>query len=216
VVEIERHIYLGKHIVTLSSAGHIKLDTTMHAKSHHFSLLPSSLLLFIHCSMHRTNSHATMIGETAQISPIAGDVVGSGSKGASGVESNTASASSSSNVATHTIAKKKVPMLYENWKVPTITEVDLTAYHATGWLLGGMLSSTTDLEFPTINKTVIVYFESHLMARLGLSPSKFLVSILNYLKCEVVHLNPHAIVGLSCFNMLCECWLRIPPDTSLF
>jgi hypothetical protein len=44
VVETERHLFLGKEIITLSPAVHIKLDTTMHAKSHHFSL--SSLLLF--------------------------------------------------------------------------------------------------------------------------------------------------------------------------
>jgi hypothetical protein len=54
------------------------------------------------------------------------------------------------------------------------------------------------------------------MCGLGLSPSKFLVSILNYLGCELVHLNPTAITALSYFSMLCECWLRIPNDTSLF
>jgi hypothetical protein len=67
-----------------------------------------------------------------------------------------------------------------------------------------------------IDKTIIVCFESHLVAGLGLPPSKFLVSILNYLRSELVHLNPNVITVLSCFSMLCECWLEIPPDTSLF
>jgi hypothetical protein len=58
--------------------------------------------------------------------------------------------------------------------------------------------------------------ESHLMCGLGLPPSKFLVSILNYLGCELVHLNPNAIATLNYFSMLCECWLGIPLDTNLF
>jgi hypothetical protein len=45
VVKIERHIFLGKQIITLSSVAHIKLNATVHAKYHCFSLLPSSLLL---------------------------------------------------------------------------------------------------------------------------------------------------------------------------
>jgi hypothetical protein len=55
-------------------------------------------------------------------------------------------------------------------------EEDLTTYHATGWLPGVVLCSTTPLEFPTIDRTIIVCFESHLMCGLGLPPSKFLVS----------------------------------------
>jgi hypothetical protein len=86
-----------------------------------------------------------------------------------------------------------------------VTEADLAAFHAVGWLPGGVLSSTIDLEFLTIDKIVIVYFESHLMAGLGLPPSKFLVSILNFLRCELVHIKPNAITALNCFNMLCKC-----------
>jgi hypothetical protein len=54
------------------------------------------------------------------------------------------------------------------------------------------------------------------MCGLGLPPSKFLVSVLNYIGCELVHLHPNTISALSYFSMLCECWLDIPPDTSLF
>jgi hypothetical protein len=45
VVETEMHLFLGKEIITLLPTMHIKLNTTMHTRSHHFSLLPSSLLL---------------------------------------------------------------------------------------------------------------------------------------------------------------------------
>jgi hypothetical protein len=67
-----------------------------------------------------------------------------------------------------------------------------------------------------VDNSTVVCFESHLITELGLLPSKFLVSILNFLGCELVHLNLNAIVALSCFTMLCECWLGIAPDISLF
>jgi hypothetical protein len=72
------------------------------------------------------------------------------------------------------------------------------------------------MEFPTVVNTTIVCFESHLIDGSGLPPSKFLVSILNFLRCELVHLNLNTITVLNCFTKLCECWFRIPPDTSLF
>jgi hypothetical protein len=69
---------------------------------------------------------------------------------------------------------------------------------------------------PTVDNSIVVCFESHLIAWLGLPPSKFLVSIINFLVCELVHLNLNAIATLSHFTMLVECWLGIPQDTSLF
>jgi hypothetical protein len=39
---------------------------------------------------------------------------------------------------------------------------------------------------------------------------------MGYLNCELFHFNPNAISALSTFVMLCECWLGIAPDTSLF
>jgi hypothetical protein len=39
---------------------------------------------------------------------------------------------------------------------------------------------------------------------------------MNFLGCELVHLNPNTIAALSCFAMLSACWLGIVPDTSLF
>jgi hypothetical protein len=154
--------------------------------------------------------------QTNQTLLIVGDAVESDAKAASCAESDTAPASSSSNVAAQKITKKDVPTLQDYWKKSMVTEADRAAYHAVGWLSGGVVSSISDLEFPTVDNTTIVCFECHLIAGLGLPPSKFLVSILNFLRCELVHLNPNTINVLSCFAMLCECWLGVAPDTSLF
>jgi hypothetical protein len=97
-----------------------------------------------------------------------------------------------------------------------MTKADDAANHATCWLPGGVEFSISDLEFPTVDNSTVVYFESHLIAGLGLPPSKFLVSILNFLRCELIHLNPNAIAVLSYFTTLCKCWLGIAPNTSLF
>jgi hypothetical protein len=72
------------------------------------------------------------------------------------------------------------------------------------------------VEVPTVDNSTVVCFKSHLIAGLGLPLSKFLVSILNFLGYELVHLNPNAIAALSCFTMLCECWLGTAPDNSMF
>jgi hypothetical protein len=45
VVKTERHLFLGKRIITLSHAVHIRLSAAEHTRSHHFSLLPNNLLL---------------------------------------------------------------------------------------------------------------------------------------------------------------------------
>jgi hypothetical protein len=157
-----------------------------------------------------------MTGEPDQTSIIVGDATVSGSNGVTGAKSEAASVSSSSNVAIRTMVKKEVPKLYKYQKASTTTEKDILTYHVTGWLPGLMLCSTTSSNFPTIDRTNIVCVESHLMCGLGLPPSKFLVPILNYLGCELVHLNLKAIAMLSYFSMLCECWLIISTDTSLF
>jgi hypothetical protein len=78
------------------------------------------------------------------------------------------------------------------------------------------MSTVPEVDFPTTHGSTVVCFESHLIAGLGLPPSKFLVAIMNFLGCELVHFNPNVITTLSCFSMLCEYWLGISPDTSLF
>jgi hypothetical protein len=156
-----------------------------------------------------------MAGESDQLLLAAGDAAAN-AKIMSSVESDVAAASSSSNVAVEKMTKKEVPVLTDYWKKSTVTEADRSAYHNAGWLPGGVESFIPDLEFLMVDNTIVVCFESHLVVGLGLPPSKFFVSILNFLRCELVHLNPNAIAALSYFTMLCECWLRITPDTSLF
>jgi hypothetical protein len=77
-------------------------------------------------------------------------------------------------------------------KISMVTKTNCAAYHATGSLSGEVESSISDL-----------------IARLGIPPSKFLVSILNFLRCKLVHLNPNAIAALSYFTMLCERWIGL-------
>jgi hypothetical protein len=89
-----------------------------------------------------------MAGETDQILLFAGNAAASNSKVASGVESDTTPASSSSNGATHTITKKDIPMLQDYWKKSTVTKADLATYHVVSWVPGGVISSTSNLEFP--------------------------------------------------------------------
>jgi hypothetical protein len=113
VVEIKRHIFLRERIITLSHSAHIKLDAAVHAISQRFSLLTSSLLLFIHCSLHRSTFPCAMTGETDWASNNTGETAVFGSKGTTGAESKTDSASSSSNVVVRTMAKKEVPKLFE-------------------------------------------------------------------------------------------------------
>jgi hypothetical protein len=92
-------IFLGKRIITLPPTTHIKLDAAVHARSHRFSLMSSSLLFFIHRSLHHTSFHCSMVGETDQTSLIVGDAAASGSKAVTSMKSNTTAASSSANAS---------------------------------------------------------------------------------------------------------------------
>jgi hypothetical protein len=102
------------------------------------------------------------------------------------------------------------------FKKTTVTEEERLAYHSSGWLTSNLISMILEVDVPTVHDFTTICFESYLIAGLGLPPSKFLSSIMNFLGCELVHFNPNTIVALSCFAMLCECWLGITPDTSLF
>jgi hypothetical protein len=106
--------------------------------------------------------------------------------------------------------------LTDFFKKTTVTEDDHRAYHDRGWLTGNLVSFIPEVDVPTVEGSTIVCFESQLAAGVGLPPSKFLSSIMNYLGCSLVHLNSNAVSTLSGFVMLCECWLGIPPDISLF
>jgi hypothetical protein len=74
-----------------------------------------------------------MAGEADQTLLVASDAAASDSQIAPGAVSNTAPRYSSSSVATQKIRKKSIPMLYNFWKMLTVTNADLVAYHAAGW-----------------------------------------------------------------------------------
>jgi hypothetical protein len=142
-----------------------------------------------------------MAGESNQTLLAASDVAAN-AKMISSAESDVAVASSSSNVVIAKMAKKDVPVLTDYWKKSMVTELDRSAYHITGWLLGEVESF---IEFFMVDNTTVVCFESHLVAGLGLPPIKFLISIMNFPMCELVHLNLNSIVAPSYFTMPCEC-----------
>jgi hypothetical protein len=103
------------------------------------------------------------------------------------------------------MVNKDTPMLSHYWKKSTVNEADHSAYHTTDWLGGALESFVSEVDIPMVDNSIVVCFESHLAAGLGLPPSKFLVSIMNFFRCELVQLNPNVIVASNCFTMLCEC-----------
>jgi hypothetical protein len=131
-------------------------------------------------------------------------------------ESTTMSNSSSPTRGVALLAKGEIPELTNFFKGTTISEEELQAYHSRGWLTGNILSSIPEVDVHTVTGSSVLYFELHLLAELGLPPSKFLAAIMNYLGYSLVHFNANAITARSSFVMLCECWLEIPPDSSLF
>jgi hypothetical protein len=114
------------------------------------------------------------------------------------------------------MADEEITELMDFFKKMTVTKDDRKAYHDRGWLAGNLLSFIPEVDVPPVEGSTVLCFESQLVAGLGLPPSKFLSRITNYLGCSLVHLNPNVVFALSSFVMLCECWLGIPPDTSLF
>jgi hypothetical protein len=156
-----------------------------------------------------------MAGEADQILHVTGEGVDNNTRTASGAESDIQAASSSSNAAIKKMANKDTPELSDYWKKSKVTEADRSTYHTASWLGGALESFVPEVYVPTIDNSIVVCFESHLFARPGLPLSKFLVFIINFLRCELVHLNSNAIVALSYFTMMCECCVGIALDTSL-
>jgi hypothetical protein len=133
----------------------------------------------------------------------------------SGAESIAATTSSPTSGAS-LMAKGEILELSDFFKKTSVTDDERQAYHEHGWLTCNIISSIPEVDVPSVDGSTIVCFESHLVAGLGLLPSKFLVTIMGYLNYELFHFNPNAISALSTFVMLCECWLGITSDTSLF
>jgi hypothetical protein len=167
-----------------------------------------SIAFIIHCSMVGTTVHAP-------IAPVAPPASANDSGHDSGVESAAMAASSPTHGATR-MAMGDIPELTDFFKKTTVTEDDRRVYNDRGWLTGNLVSFIPEVDVSTIEGSTIICFESQLAAGVGLPPNKFLSSIMNYLRCSLVHLNSNAILALSSFVMLCECWLGIPSHTSLF
>jgi hypothetical protein len=132
------------------------------------------------------------------------------------VESVAQVTSSSPTLAATKMADRKIPEMRDFFKKTTVTKEERLAYHRFGWLTGNLISTMPEVDIPIVHDSTTISFESYLITGLGLPPRNFLSSIMNFLGCELVNFNPNAIAALSCFAMLCECWLGIALDTSLF
>jgi hypothetical protein len=146
-----------------------------------------------------------MAEKTAHDLPIADNPANNDTKSDYGVESAMPTTSSSHTLAAIKMADNKIPEISDYWKKLYVSEKNRQAYHDFGWLTGNLISSIPEVDVPTTHDSIVVYFESHLVAGLGLPPNKFLVAIMNCLECELVHFNPNVIATLSCFTMLCAC-----------
>jgi hypothetical protein len=133
----------------------------------------------------------------------------------SGAESVAAMTSSPSRGAA-LMAKGEILELSDFFKKTSVIDGESQAYHKRGWLTGNVISSVSEVDVPTVEGSTTIFFESHLIAGLGLPLSKFLVIIMGYMNCELFHFNLNAISMLSTFVMLCECSLGIAPGTNLF
>jgi hypothetical protein len=99
----------------------------------------------------------------------------------------------------------KIPEMFNFLKKMTVMDIERQGYHDLGWLAGNLFSSIPEVDVPTVGSSIVLCFESHQIVGVGLPPNKFLVSIMNFLGCSLIHVNPIAIAALSSFTMLCEC-----------
>jgi hypothetical protein len=102
------------------------------------------------------------------------------SRNDSGSESAVRATSSSPTRGATLMVDRKIPLVYDFFKKTSVTDTERQGYHDLGWLNDGLLSFIPEVDVPTIDGSVILCFESHLSFRLGIPPSKFLVSIMNF------------------------------------
>jgi hypothetical protein len=119
------------------------------------------------------------------------------------MKSTMMAASSSLTRGAAKMAEGEISELTDFFKKTTVTN-ESRAYHDRGWLTVNLVSFIPEVDVPTVEDFIIIYFESQLAAGVGLPSSKFLSSIMNYLECSLVHLNPNVVFALSSFVMLCE------------
>jgi hypothetical protein len=125
----------------------------------------------------------------APAAPVASSASADDSGHDSGAESTAMATSSPTCGATRMVARE-IPELTDFFKKTTVTEDDHRTYHDRGWLTGNLISFIPEVDVPTVEGSTFICFESQLAAGMGLPPSKFLSSIMNYLGCSLVHLNP--------------------------
>jgi hypothetical protein len=128
----------------------------------------------------------------APTAPVAPSASADDSGHDSGAESAAMVASSPTCGATR-MAVGEIPELTDFFKKMTVTEDDRQTYHGRGWLTGNLVSFIHEVDVPTVEGSTIIYFKSQLAAGVGLPPSKFLLSIMNYLGCSLVHLNSNIV-----------------------
>jgi hypothetical protein len=195
-----------------------KASAAEQVSSHHFSLLPSHLSCYFQsfsATCYITSIMRSMAEGPSRDPTITNPPADEHTGSDSGVENIAVKASSPTCGAT-LMAKGEIHVPSDFFKKTSVTDNESQAYRECGWLTGNIISSIPEVGVPTVEGSTVVCFESHLVVRLGLLPSKFLVTIMGYLNYELFHFNPNAISTLSTFVMLCECWLGIASNTSLF
>jgi hypothetical protein len=139
-------------------------------------LSPSNLLLLhIYCSLRRSHFSFSMAGEADQNPPVTTEPTTTSNKSDSRMESNSPATSSSATLATIKMADNQIPEITDFWKISNISKANRQAYHNLGWLTGNLISSIPKIDIPTTHGLIVVCYESHLVAGLGLHPSKFLL-----------------------------------------
>jgi hypothetical protein len=91
---------------------------------------------------------------------------------------------SSLTCGTALMAGGEIPEMSDCFKKMMVTDSERQGYHDLGRLTSNLLSSIPEVDVPTINGSIVLCFKPHLIAGLGLPPSKFLVSIMNFLGCS--------------------------------
>jgi hypothetical protein len=138
-----------------------------------------------------------MASEADQNPPVITEPAIGSNKSDFGTESDAPATSSSTTLGAIKMADNQIPEITDLWKKSILSEANRQAYHNLGWLTGNLISSIPEVDVPTTHGSTVVCFESHLVVGLGLPPNKFLVAIINFLGCKLVHFNPNAITALS-------------------
>jgi hypothetical protein len=71
-------------------------------------------------------------------------------------------------------------------------------------------------DIATPNTNEIVVFSSFFQRGFGLSTCDFFRGLVDHYQIELVHLNPNFVLQIVVFVHLCEAFLGIPPNFSLF